>query len=1089
MDAKTKKAATLLRKQTEYLSKKQQKSLAEILVVATDAHEGQTRKSGEPYITHPIAVAGILAEWKADYDTLAAALLHDVLEDTPVTKNELSKQSSPTIAKLVEAVSKITQADLKSNEDKNITTETLRRLFDVMSDDVRTILIKLADRLHNLRTIEARSLRGQKRAAQETLDVYYPITRHLNLNDVRKEFADICVPILYPEEAGELKKVQKKALKKAKSTLEKLQEALKKQGVKNTIKIIETKPSYLFEMLKRHRKQILYPRTLFHILIITNKEEDIYPMLHDIHRVYRPKRDSLRDYIAAPSDRLYQAVHTTVLGPNNEYVNIRIRTPKMQQRQKLGIAYDMFQAETEPDITWLTNRLKLLNLSNQSSSSNYLQALQSDILKNTISVIVDGKAVLVPEGSSVLDAVFMRYDKAGLKTSAIKRNEEPVSYAFTVKADDEIRTSVQKKSQAFIEWLNAVKTSHAKQFILKDLKKSTKKEKREIGSLLLQREMDVFKIGTIAELNKQQKQQLLKTFKQETLAGVIEHIGSGVITAKEVVLSLFDQSIAADQSRTKGYQHRVLLTTDNNANSKTISRINKIARLNNVNLKSLQYNQKQQQYKLNIASNKRIDFANFFSELELQPWAINLFSLLSPKQLFGVVATFISAFLALAVEFSLLPLYQTAIKSFENNWLWQILPILPILGINYIVLRLLMHYFVQVRRNQWFFGLAMFLNLIGIIGALLLSDQNMLIPYLSVFIIAMVTMTIRYFNQESFIKNRQQPSTVLNKEEWKQLKKRKIAGYIFRMFAVAIWGIEPLYLRYTPAAQVAPIIRVFLMALGVLAVTGIIWLFQKKPFNKNKEEGSLPRKLYFHPLLYCIVIGQIAFTYFLNASLLETTSTNFILFNNFSPVIALLIAAIFWRQSIPYLQNTKNIIAIFCIFILGSIGGSLLLYNTALGTNGSINGDMLGILAMAFDTFLVVSQIKYMQRFSDASSISMNLFIFTWQAMMMSPILLYFLLTNSATIWSIQFIPLLFGIGAGVLVGIGQLLNYETFRRIDGFIAFLMFNISILITFSIETFYLKTITPTWILIIGGLLIVSSTIIAEMINTRAQKQGY
>ncbi len=1083
MDAITKKAATLLKKQTKYLKEDEQKKLHKILLFAIDAHEGQTRKSGEPYITHPIAVAGILAGWHADYETLAAALLHDVLEDTPVTKKELIKNSSEIIAKLVEAVSKITQADLKSSEQKNIATETLRRLFDVMSDDVRTIFIKLADRVHNLRTIEARSLRGQKRAAQETLDVYYPIARHLNLNDVRKEFANICVPILYPEEVVKLKDVQKKAMTSAKKTLAKIKEALKKQNIEGLIKKASVEPSYLFEMFKRHKQQKLSYRSVFHILIITNNEEDIYTILHDIHRIYRPKRDSLRDYIAAPSDRSYQAVHTTVLGPNNEYINIRIRTPKMEQRQRLGIAYDLFQTDTKPDITWLTNRLKLLNISNQSSSNTYLKALQSDILKNTITVIVDGKPVLIPEGSTALDAVFIRHDKEALKITSLKRNDEYASFSFILSGDDEVRTAVQKESQASIKWLNAVKTSHARQFILKYLKKNTKKERREIGSLLLQREMDIFKIGTIAALSKYQKQRLTDTFKQQSITDLIEHVGSGVIKAKEVVFCLLEKKSVEEEVSTKTYNHRLLLTTDITSSSKTISRINKIARLNNVSLQSISYQKKQQQYKMNITSNKQIDFTNFFSEVELQPWAVHLSSLVSKKKQCFIVSSFIAAFLSIVLVFSLLPWYQLAIESFSNQLAWRILPIIPIIFINYLLLKILMYFFVFIRRNHWFFGLTILLNLLGIIGVLLLSDKNMLIPYLSVFILAMIVMAYRYFQQETVVKV---SKPALDKQEWQDLKKRKIAGYLFRTFAVIVWGVQPLYLRYTPAVNVAPIIRVFLMALGVLAITWLLQIFQKS--KKNTAKKIQPAKLYFHPLLYCIVIGQITFTYFLNASLIETTSTNFILFNNFSPVIALLIAAIFWRKSIPYLQDSRNMFAIFAIFILGSIGGSLLLYNTALGNSGSISGDTLGLLAMIFDTFLVISQINYMKKFSDASSLSINIFVFTWQAVAIIPVIIYLLLTSSPALWSLALIPVLYSIGAGVLSGVGKLLNYETFRRIDGFIAFLMFNISILITFTAEALFLHTITPTWMLIVGGLLIISSTVFAEIINGRSQKLG-
>ena len=238
-----------------------------------------------------------------------------------------------------------------------------------------------------------------------------------------------------------------------------------------------------------------------------------------------------------------------------------------------------------------------------------------------------------------------------------------------------------------------------------------------------------------------------------------------------------------------------------------------------------------------------------------------------------------------------------------------------------------------------------------------------------------------------------------------------------------------------------------------------------------------------------IIVGQAFFTYFLNASLRFTTSTNFILFNNFSPVLALLIAAVLWRHSIPYLRLPKHMFWVFLIFLMGSTGSALIIYNDIRFPGiGSINGDILGLIAMVADTLLVVSMIRYMKVFPHASSLSTNLHVFSFLAVTSLPPLGYLAVTGSPLIHSLTFVPVLFGLGGGVLSGIGKILNYEAFRRIDGFIAFLMFNISILITFGIEVFFLGKFSPTWILLLGGFIIVSSTILAELVNSHCQKKG-
>ena len=316
-------------------------------------------------------------------------------------------------------------------------------------------------------------------------------------------------------------------------------------------------------------------------------------------------------------------------------------------------------------------------------------------------------------------------------------------------------------------------------------------------------------------------------------------------------------------------------------------------------------------------------------------------------------------------------------------------------------------------------------------------------------------------------------------QTWQERKKEKIIGYIIRFFAVIIWGLQPIYIKYTAMNSVPLDYRVFFTALGGVLISLFILflflLFQQKSYWKPK--------LKFNTIFAVIVVTEVLFIYFFNKSLVYTSSTNLIIFNNFAPLLALLVALVLWRNEIPYLKDSSHILAILFVFFIGASGSSLLFYNDIMyGAEESVKGDMFALLVMSIDVVLVIAQIRYVKYLQDNQSVFLSLYVYLFVFIVMIPIILL----NLSVFYTLTNEQIYFAIGAGVISGVGQILNYEAFRRMDGFIAFLMFNIAIFITFAIEAYWLEEIEVTVFLVLGGSLIIGASVFAEVINTKCEK---
>jgi drug/metabolite transporter (DMT)-like permease len=320
-------------------------------------------------------------------------------------------------------------------------------------------------------------------------------------------------------------------------------------------------------------------------------------------------------------------------------------------------------------------------------------------------------------------------------------------------------------------------------------------------------------------------------------------------------------------------------------------------------------------------------------------------------------------------------------------------------------------------------------------------------------------------------------------QKWEKHQKEKLLGYIIRFFAVIIWGIQPLYIKYTAVNDVPLDSRILFIAFGGALSSVVILLL----FLLFKQKSYWKPKLQINTLLVLIIIGELLFIYLSNKSLMFTSGTNFIIFNNFAPLLAVLVAIVLWRNEIPYLKEKSHIALIVLVFFIGGLGSSLIFYNDiSLGLEGTIDGNFLALLATSADVLLVVAQIRYVKYLQHNQSIFLNFYVYLFLAIAVLPIKW---LSSSSSLMTLSEEQIYFTLGAGVLSGIGQILNYEAFRRMDGFIAFLMFNIAILITFVLEAYWLEEIVVTYMLVGGGLLIIGASIFAEVINTKCEKKEF
>lgn len=459
------------------------------------AHKEQKRKSGEPYIIHPLCVANILAELELDKETIVAGLLHDVVEDTYMTGEDIEREFGSEVALLVDGVTKLSK--LSGTMDKvEIQAENLRKMFLAMAKDIRVILIKLADRLHNMRTLKYQSEKKQKEIAKETLDIYAPIAHRLGISKVKIELEDLCLKYLHPDIYYELASKIDQTKDSREAFVQSIVDAVKNHLKEASIEAhVEGRVKHFFSIyrkMEKRNKTLDNIYDLFAVRIIVENVKDCYAALGVIHEYYKPIPGRFKDYIAMPKSNMYQSIHTTLIGPNGQPFEIQIRTEDMHRTAEYGIAAHWKYKEgiegttkgnEEEKLSWLRQILEWQT--DTSDNREFMDFLKSDLDLFSDSIYCftpNGDVKNLPNGATPIDFAYAIHTDVGNYAVGAVVNGRTVELDYKIKNGDRVRIVIDKNSKGpQFEWLNIAKTTQAKTKINQYFRNEYKEENIEKG--------------------------------------------------------------------------------------------------------------------------------------------------------------------------------------------------------------------------------------------------------------------------------------------------------------------------------------------------------------------------------------------------------------------------------------------------------------------------------------------------------------------------------------------------------------------------------------------------------------------------------
>ena len=531
-----------------YLSDDECDQIMKAFTLADKAHEGQFRASGEPYIMHPLAVAEILAHLQIDHITLMAALLHDVVEDTEYTKEDIEKLFGTEVAFLVDGVTKLNQFQYETKEDRQM--ENYRKMILAMAKDVRVVVIKLGDRLHNMRTLKHMRSDKQKRIAKETLEIFAPLAHRLGIFNVKWELEDLSFRYLEPDKYYDLvdQMKQKRQAREdiVNDTMEQLTKALGEAGIKADIK---GRPKHFYSIYKKMKKDNRDLSQIYDLLavrVIVDTVPDCYAVLGIAHSIWKPLPYRFKDYISMPKSNMYQSLHTTVIGTMGQPVEIQIRTWEMHRVSEYGVAAHWrykegnkgADKEFDQKVAWLRQVLEWQDTSNPKELVN---ALKLDVFSGEVFVFTPkGDVVKLPIGSVPLDFAYRVHTDVGHRCVGAKVNGKIVPLDYTLQNGDIVDIITSKTGKPSLDWLNIVGSSESKNKIRNWFKRENKEENIEKGLEALEREAKRLNYSWKELCCDNRIQQVVKQLKSNTENELYAACGYGGIPVSTVLLRLVE---------------------------------------------------------------------------------------------------------------------------------------------------------------------------------------------------------------------------------------------------------------------------------------------------------------------------------------------------------------------------------------------------------------------------------------------------------------------------------------------------------------------------------------------------------------------
>jgi GTP pyrophosphokinase len=544
-------AATLFKEWSGYLKPEDLSQVESAYHFSEAAHEGQFRQSGEPYISHPLAVANILAQWHLDSQALTAALLHDVMEDTAVTKTELSRNFGKPVADLVDGLSKLDKIEFETQEKAQ--AENFRKMLLAMARDVRVILIKLADRLHNMRTLDAVDVGKRRRIALETLEIYAPIANRLGLNSIYQELEDLSFRHLYPDRYRVLAKAVKGARGNRREVVSKVLEAVKRRLKANKVDAeVRGREKHLYSIYRKMREKHLsfaQVSDVFGFRVIVNDVHACYIALGALHGLYKPIPGRFKDYIAIPKANGYQSLHTTLFGPFGSPIETQIRTQEMHKIAEAGVASHWLYKDADTSLSDLQKKThqwlqSLLEMQSESGDSvEFLEHLKVDLFPDEVYVFTPkGKIMSMPRGATAVDFAYAVHTDIGNRCVAVKINQELMPLRSELKNGDRVEIITASHAKPNPLWLNYVATAKARSHIRHFLKTMHFQESVQLGERLLNQALANYKLS-LADITETQWDKLVRDSNAKSRQDILADVGLGkrlgVVVARQL-LSLGD---------------------------------------------------------------------------------------------------------------------------------------------------------------------------------------------------------------------------------------------------------------------------------------------------------------------------------------------------------------------------------------------------------------------------------------------------------------------------------------------------------------------------------------------------------------------